>query len=114
MPRRFVPDEQDFSGREVRDAAASLPADYEPPVYETKALQHTNVQLTWDQDDPSRRKVLHKKVGFICLCVFHSAPKKITLYIHTKKSVRQFVFVCVANRHGGPLLCAYATADKYP
>lgn len=62
---RFVPEGQDFSSRRVRDAASDIPPDYEPPVFETKALQHTNVKLTWDEDDPDRKKTLHRKVrGF--------------------------------------------------
>lgn len=40
---RFVPDEQRFDGRRVRDSAADVPHDYEPPVFHTRALQHTEV-----------------------------------------------------------------------
>lgn len=28
---RFVPDEQSFEGRQVRDTATQIPANYEPP-----------------------------------------------------------------------------------
>ena len=41
---RFVPDEQCFDSREVRDSAADVPHDYEPPVFHTRALQHTEVR----------------------------------------------------------------------
>ncbi len=34
---RFVPDEQSFEGRQVRDAATEVPPDYQPPTFQTKA-----------------------------------------------------------------------------
>ncbi|KAI8112466.1 hypothetical protein M9434_003789 [Picochlorum sp. BPE23] len=58
---RFVPDDQSFEGRVVRDVATSVPADYSAPVFQTKALQHTNVELTWDKVDDDRKKTLSKK-----------------------------------------------------
>ena len=61
---RFVPDAQSFSDRTQRDAAVEVPADYQPPpAFQTKALQHTNVQLTWDKGDEGRKRVLSKKVS---------------------------------------------------
>lgn len=58
---RFVPDDQSFEGRVVRDVATSVPTDYSAPVFQTKALQHTNVELTWDKVDDDRKKTLSKK-----------------------------------------------------
>lgn len=39
---RFVPDEQSFEGREVRDSATEVPAGYEPPTFQTKVSRHGN------------------------------------------------------------------------
>ena len=36
--------------------------DYEPPEFQAKALQHTNVKLTWDEDDPERKKAFARKL----------------------------------------------------
>lgn len=60
---RFVPVEQDFSGREVKESAYELPSGYEAPVFETKSLQHSKPQLTWDADDEPRTKLLKKKLS---------------------------------------------------
>jgi len=57
---RFVPDSLDLTGRQVRDSADGIPADYEAPVFHTKALTHSNVQLTWDADDAGRKKAIEK------------------------------------------------------
>lgn len=46
----------------MRDAAEEVPADYAPPDFTTAALQHTNVKLTWDADDDTRKKALRKKM----------------------------------------------------
>ena len=53
---------QSFEKRQVRDAASEVPADYTPPDFTTAALQHTNVKLTWDADDDTRKKALRKKM----------------------------------------------------
>lgn len=58
---RFVPDEQSFKDRTVRDEATSVPANYAPPVLR-QDLNTTNVKLTWDEDDPNRRKILTRKM----------------------------------------------------
>lgn len=39
-----------------------MPADYAPLDFTTAALQHTNVKLTWDADDDTRKKALRKKM----------------------------------------------------
>ena len=59
---RYVPDGQSFVGREIRDAAVSVPSDYEPPEFSVKALQQTNVKLSWDDDDPARKKAFARKL----------------------------------------------------
>ena len=53
---------QSFAERQVRDCATEVPADYAPPDFTTAALQHTNVKLTWDADDDTRKKALRKKM----------------------------------------------------
>ena len=53
---------QDFAKRQVRDVAEEIPSDYVPPDFTTAALQHTNVKLTWDADDDTRKKALRKKM----------------------------------------------------
>ena len=52
---------QSFEGREERDSATAVPDAYEPPNFHTVALQHTNVQLTWDADDDGRKRALSAK-----------------------------------------------------
>ena len=34
------------------------PSKYKPGQFETNVLQHSNVKLTWDQDDPKRMKTV--------------------------------------------------------
>lgn len=60
---RFVPEGQSFDDRKVRDTATELPNDYVAPVFQTKALQHTNVELTWDKVDGERKKTLSRKLN---------------------------------------------------
>ena len=59
---RFVPDDQSFKDRQVRDAATSVPSDYEAPTFQNKSLQHTNVELTWDKGDEGRKRALTRKL----------------------------------------------------
>ena len=59
---RYVPNGQSFEGRDVRDEASSVPSDYEPPEFQVKALQQTNVKLSWDDDDPARKKAFARKL----------------------------------------------------
>ena len=59
---RYVPDDQSFEGREIRDSAADIPPDYEAPDFQVKALQHSNVKLSWDDDDPTRKKTFRRKI----------------------------------------------------
>lgn len=60
---RFVPDEQSFEGRQVRDAARDVPAGYEPPQMFNQSLQHTEPKLTWDADDEERKRKLQVRWG---------------------------------------------------
>lgn len=55
---RFVPDDQSFDGRKIRDSASELPEGYDAPAFQTQALQHSNVKSTWDADDKDRRRTL--------------------------------------------------------
>ena len=59
---RVVPDEMDFSGTTPSSTATSetLPLDYHPATFYNSAMQHTNVQLTWDETDPDRQKLLNQ------------------------------------------------------
>lgn len=57
---RFIPDEMKFE-RAPRDVAYEVPDDYKAPEFETRALQHSSVKLTWDDDEPTRVKALRRK-----------------------------------------------------
>jgi hypothetical protein len=59
---RFIPDlSHEFESRSPRDTADTVPFDYAPQPFATRALQHSNVQLTWDADDQRRLKKLQKR-----------------------------------------------------
>ena len=54
-----------------------MPADYEGLDFQTKALQQSRVQLSWDEDEPDRVKTLKRKfnadqVGVLDLNLKHS------------------------------------------
>jgi hypothetical protein len=57
---RFIPDDMKFT-RDPRDVAKDAPDEYKAPLFETRALQHSNVKLTWDDDEPTRVKALRRK-----------------------------------------------------
>lgn len=59
---RFVPDSMDFK-HQPRDVATEAPADYEGLDFQTRALQHSNLHLTWDEDEPQRAKTLKRKLN---------------------------------------------------
>eukprot|EP00741_Cyanophora_paradoxa_P009007 tig00001428_g8720.t1 len=61
---RFVPDGQDFSERKMRDVATEVPPKYAPPTFETKALQSTRVECTWEagDEDANRTRLTSDKV----------------------------------------------------
>jgi hypothetical protein len=60
---RFIPEDVTFD-ETPRDAATCVPVTYRPSTFETKALQHTDVKLTWDEDDPDRLEVTRKKLSY--------------------------------------------------
>lgn len=55
---RFVPDEENFGKRQVRETCTTLPAQYTPPDFIINALQHTKVQCSWDEGEKEREKKL--------------------------------------------------------
>ncbi|KAI8929940.1 hypothetical protein BC831DRAFT_441650 [Entophlyctis helioformis] len=57
---RYVPDGMTFDD-EPTDAAYEAPIVYEPAEFVTQALQHSNVKLTWDEEDPERLRVTRRK-----------------------------------------------------
>ncbi|XP_073056466.1 pre-rRNA-processing protein esf1-like [Primulina eburnea] len=59
---RFIPDSTNFE-HQPRDVATEAPADYEGLNFQTRALQQSNVHLTWDEDEPQRSKTLKRKLN---------------------------------------------------
>ncbi|KAL0349478.1 UNVERIFIED_CONTAM: Pre-rRNA-processing protein esf1 [Sesamum radiatum] len=59
---RFIPDSMDFK-HQPRDVATEAPADYEGLDFQTRALQHSNIHLTWDEDEPQRAKMFKRKLN---------------------------------------------------
>jgi len=57
---RFVPDCETFDHAPPRDEASRVPGRYEAASFFTNALQHSKVELTWDQEDPTRTAALRK------------------------------------------------------
>ena len=58
---RFVPDEVDFAGRQVRDSSSGQEvtnASYAPPDFVVNALQHTDVKCSWEAGDDDRHRKL--------------------------------------------------------
>jgi hypothetical protein len=56
---RYIPDDTTFHDQAPRDTATKVPGNYQPPpAFSTKSLQHTKVDLTWDEDDPVRQSKL--------------------------------------------------------
>ncbi|KAJ2397273.1 pre-rRNA-processing protein esf1 [Coemansia sp. RSA 2603] len=56
---RFVPDDLVFEDT-PKEEATHIPEKYEPVEFATQAMQHSNVKLTWDADEPSRMRVTRK------------------------------------------------------
>ncbi|KAJ1725728.1 pre-rRNA-processing protein esf1 [Coemansia erecta] len=56
---RFVPDDLVFEDK-PKEEATHIPEKYEPVEFATQAMQHSNVKLTWDADEPSRTRVTRK------------------------------------------------------
>jgi hypothetical protein len=57
---RYIPDGMEFED-EPKDIATEAPTVYQPAEFTTTALQHSNVKLTWDAEDPERIKTTKKK-----------------------------------------------------
>ncbi|TVU38618.1 hypothetical protein EJB05_12002 [Eragrostis curvula] len=57
---QFIPDCMEFK-HPARDVATEAPPNYKEPDFETRALQHSRVKLSWDDDEPERKKVLRRK-----------------------------------------------------
>ncbi|CAN0918852.1 ESF1 homolog [Linum grandiflorum] len=57
---RFIPDSMEFK-HPPRDIATEAPVSYEGIDFHTKALQHSNVPISWDEDEPQRVKTLNRK-----------------------------------------------------
>lgn len=58
---RFVPDDVTFDDSKIKESAETVPGDFEGVPFECNALQKTNVQLTWDEDDEKRLKVVRRR-----------------------------------------------------
>lgn len=60
---RYIPDEVEFDEAEVTDCATRIPKKYTPkPAMITEALQRSAVKLTWDQDDPDRKRITRSRL----------------------------------------------------
>ncbi|KAM7261256.1 hypothetical protein ACFE04_026731 [Oxalis oulophora] len=57
---RFIPDSTEFK-HPPRDVATEAPANYKALEFETRALQQSKVNLSWDEDEPDRVKTLNRK-----------------------------------------------------
>lgn len=57
---RFIPNDTDFSDDKARDECENIPNGYKPNEFVTDALQHSNVKLTWDAEDTSRKEAQAK------------------------------------------------------
>lgn len=57
---RFIPDDMEFD-HPPRDVATEVPTNYLAPDFHTRALQHSKVNIAWDDDEPLRVKTLHRK-----------------------------------------------------
>ena len=60
---RFIPDDVDFSSDIARDECQRVPDGYKPNDFVTDALQHSNVRLTWDADDGTRKEAQKRAFG---------------------------------------------------
>jgi NUC153 domain len=54
---RFVPDDTTFDDT-PRDEATSVPDRHEPSDFVTDALQHSKPKLTWEGEDPERKRLI--------------------------------------------------------
>ncbi|KAG4203043.1 hypothetical protein ERO13_A05G376600v2 [Gossypium hirsutum] len=59
---RFIPDSMEFK-HEPHDVAVEAPANYEGLNFQTQALQQSKINLSWDEDEPQRGKILKRKLN---------------------------------------------------
>lgn len=59
---RFIPDSMEFK-HPARDVATEVPANYEGIDFQTRALQLSKIDLTWDENEPQRSKKLKRKIN---------------------------------------------------
>nr|XP_043615185.1 ESF1 homolog [Erigeron canadensis] len=59
---RFIPDSMEFK-HPARDVATEAPANYEGIDFQTRALQLSKIDLTWDENEPQRSKKLKRKIN---------------------------------------------------
>ena len=58
---RYIPAEETFDESDVRDTCETVPSGYKPPKqFNTRALQHTKVDLQWDKEDEDRQHALRQ------------------------------------------------------
>ncbi|XP_065856168.1 pre-rRNA-processing protein ESF1 [Euphorbia lathyris] len=57
---RFIPDSMEFKNP-PRDVATEAPGSYDGLDFHTKALQHSNIPISWDEDEPQRARTLQRK-----------------------------------------------------
>ncbi|RKP23604.1 hypothetical protein SYNPS1DRAFT_11208, partial [Syncephalis pseudoplumigaleata] len=57
---RYIPDDMAFDDEPVA-VASGASENHKRLEFATQALQHSNITLTWDDDDPDRAKVLRQK-----------------------------------------------------
>ncbi|ESQ49920.1 hypothetical protein EUTSA_v10020182mg [Eutrema salsugineum] len=57
---RFIPDSMEFK-HPPRDIATEAPSNYEGLDFQSRALQLSKVNLSWDEDEPHRIKTLNQK-----------------------------------------------------
>ncbi|XP_076914630.1 pre-rRNA-processing protein ESF1-like [Bidens hawaiensis] len=59
---RFVPDDMEFK-HAARDVATEAPSNYEGIDFQTRALQLSKIDLTWDENEPHRAKKFKRKIN---------------------------------------------------
>jgi hypothetical protein len=54
---RFVPDDVTFDDT-PKETATDVPDGHQPPEFVTEALQHSKPKLTWEGEDPERKRIV--------------------------------------------------------
>jgi hypothetical protein len=60
MDLRFVPDELTEFPYKPREVCTKPPVEYNPKFHSNSALQHSNVKLTWEAENPKRNELIQK------------------------------------------------------